>query len=117
MPNFDQSTWLAYRVQTAQEMGPPKLPELVALPGAKAAVPHAHLLAHQEAGRLEQDVIKRVNAKWREANAASLEEHDRWVAGPYAGAIAEMRKREMATAAEQLRKQALFEEILKEREA
>lgn len=115
-PSFDQSTWLAYRAQAAQEMGPPKLPAMVALPGAKAAVSHAHLLAHQDAGRGGHDITERVNAKWRERNAATLAEHAQWVSGPYAGAIEAMRKQAAEKAAEQLRRQTAFEQIMRERE-
>jgi hypothetical protein len=115
MPNYDQSTWLAYRALSAQEMGPPELPEHVALPGAKAAISHAHLLAHQDAGRQERDVVERVNAKWQQANADLLAEHAAWAAGPYQAAIEQMRHDADTKAAERLRKQALWDEIVSER--
>jgi hypothetical protein len=117
MPNYDQSTWLAYRALSAQEMGPPELPEHVALPGAKAAISHAHLLAHQDAGRQERDVVERVNAKWQQANADLLAEHAAWASGPYHDAIEQMRTDAAEKAAEELRRRALFEQILRERDA
>lgn len=116
MPNFDQSTWLAYRAMAAQEMGPPQPPQMVALPGAKAAISHDHLLAHQDAGRGEHEIGERVNAKWAEANAEQTAAHARWVAGPYSEAIGEMRRRAAEEAAAEMRKQAMFEQILRERE-
>lgn len=117
MPNFDQSTWLAYRVQAAQQMGPPQAPGMVALPGAKAAVSHDRLLAHQQAGHDQAEIVARVNARWEQDNAAVVEEHNLWAAGPYASALEQMRKQAAEKAAEQMRKQAVFDQILAERDA
>jgi hypothetical protein len=116
MPNFDQSTWLAYRVRTAQEMGPPKLPSHVALPGAKAAVPHDRLIAHQEAGHDQHEIVARANERWDRDNSGVIEQHQRWAAGPYQAAIEQMRIDAAEKAAEELRRRALFEQILAERE-
>lgn len=115
MPHFDQSTWLAYRARAAQEMGPPKLPAMVALPGAKAAISHEHLVAHHDTGRGEHEIVQRVNAKWADAHAERTAEHARWVAGPYAEALEEMRRRAAEKQAEEMRQRALFAEILRER--
>ena len=115
MPHFDQGTWLAYRTKTAQEMGPPKLPAHVALPGAKAAISHEHLLAHHDTGKSEHEIVQRVNAKWAQAHAEQTAEHARWVAGPYAEALMEMRHRADEKAAEEMRQRVLFNEILRER--
>lgn len=116
MPHFDQSTWLAYRVQSAQEMGPPDPPKHVALPGARVAIPHEYLLAHQSLGRGEVEVVSRVNEKWRQEAAQRLSEHAEWVSGPYADAIAEMRRKAAEKTAEDMRKRAFLDEILSERE-
>lgn len=115
MTSFDQATFLAYRAMAAQEMGPPKLPAHVALPGAKAAISHAHLLAHQDAGRHEHAIVERVNAKWERDNTTVIAEHQRWASGPYNDAIVEMRERAVEAAAEEMRRKALFEEIMRER--
>lgn len=117
MTNFDQSTWLAYRVQTAQQMGDAALPALVALPGAKAAISHDRLLVHQASGKRELEIVERINANWRELNKDRLAEHDAWVAGPYSSAIQQMRERAIQKAAEEMRKRATFEQILEERNA
>lgn len=116
MPNYDQSTFLAYRAQAAREVGPPKPPKMVALPGAKAAISHDHLLAHQDAGRCERDIVDRVNAKWSAAHADEAQEHAQWVAGPYSEAIEEMRRRQADKMAAEMRKQAFFDQILRERD-
>lgn len=113
--NFDQSTFLAYRARAAQEMGDPQPPEMVALPGAKAAISHDHLLAHQANGRGEHEITARVNAKWAEAHADQTEQHARWVSGPYTQAIEEMRRRAAEEMAAEMRKQAMFDQILQER--
>lgn len=89
---------------------------MVALPAAKAAISHDHLLAHQSLGRREVDVVVRVNEKWQQEGAQRLSEHASWVSGPYTAAIVEMRKRAAEKAAEELRRRAMFEQILKERE-
>lgn len=117
MASFDQSTWLAYRAQAALEMGPPQPPGMVALPGAKTAVAHDRLLAHQQAGRGQDEIVARVNARWGQDNSAVVEEHQRWAAGPYAEALEQMRRQAAEKAAEKMRKQAAFDQILAERDA
>jgi len=113
---FDQSTFLAHRAREAAKIGPPKPPQHVALPGAKAAVAHDRLLAYQDA-ELDSDAItERVNERWRAENAELLAEHSRWVAGPYVAALEDARKAEIEAAAKALRTRALFEEIMRERE-
>lgn len=114
-PSFDQSTWLAYRAQAAQEMGPPQLPAHVALPGAKAAVPHDRLVAHQEAGHDQHEIVARANERWERDHAGAIEEHQRWAAGPYAEALEQLRHAAAEKAAEKMRREAAFEQILKER--
>ena len=116
MTSFDQATFLAYRVQTAAEMGPPKLPAHVALPGAKTAIAHDRLLAHQDAGHDQHEIVARANERWTRDNASVITEHQRWAAGPYHDAIEQMRKDAAEKAAEELRRRALFEQILAERE-
>lgn len=116
MTSFDQATFLAYRAQAAAEMGPPKLPAHVALPGAKTAVAHDRLLAHQEAGHDQHEIVARANERWARDNASVITEHQRWAAGPYHDAIEQMRREAAAQAAEKMRAAAVFEEILRERE-
>jgi hypothetical protein len=116
MTSFDQATFLAYRAQAAAEMGPPKLPSHVALPGAKAAVPHDRLIAHQEAGHDQHEIVARANERWDRDHAGAIEEHQRWASGPYQAAIEQMRKDAAEKAAEELRRRALFEQIIAERE-
>lgn len=60
-PMFDQSAFLAARKRWAEEMGPPKLPAVVALPGAKAPIATDRLKALQELGLAEHEIIKRIN--------------------------------------------------------
>lgn len=114
--HWDQSTWLAHRALDAAAIGPPKPPAFVALPGAKAAVDHDRLVAHQELGHGAEEIVERVNARWEGENAERLDAHKRWVAGPYASAIEEMRRAEMERQADELRRRALFDAMIAERE-
>lgn len=114
--HFDQATFLAARAQTAQQMGPAALPEQVALPGAKVAIAHDRLLAHQNEGRPAHEIVAYENRRWREQHADRLDEHDRWVQGSYASAIQHMREAKMREQAEQLRRQAIFEQLIAEHE-
>lgn len=116
MSTWSQSAWQAKRAIEAEQIGPPKLPEHVALPGARQAVPHDRLLAYQDADMGEHEIVERVNGRWAEEHAERLEAHARWVAGPYSGAIEELRKQAMEAAAEELRRKAAFERILSEHE-
>ena len=113
---YDISTFLAHRAIEAAAIGPPKLPQHVALPGAKLAVEHDRLLAYQDAGHDEQSIVDRTNARWQEAHSAQLAAHEEWVSGPYRDAIVEMSRRKMEAAAEDMRRQAMLDEILAERE-
>lgn len=115
MPQFDQSTWLAYRVVAARDIHPPAHPPAVVPPGAKVAIPHDVLLAHQASGKSEPEIVARVNANWRQKAAQSLTEHAAWVAGPYHDAIVTMREKAAREAAEEQRRRALFEQIVSER--
>lgn len=114
--HFDGSTWLAHVAIDAQD-----LPEIeithVALPGAKAAVPHDRLVAYQAAGHDQHAIVARINERWDAEHADRLQDHHRWVAGPYAGALEELRRLEQEKAAEELRQRHLFERMLAEREA
>lgn len=114
--HFTQSAWQAARAIAAEQIGPPELPEHVALPGAKAAVPHDRLLAYQDADMGEHEIVGRVNERYRREHAERLAAHARWVAGPYANAIEEMAKRAAEAAAAKLREQAAWEAMLAERE-
>lgn len=113
--HYDQGTWMAKRALDAAALGPPKPPQQVALPGAKAAIDHDRLLAYQDLGLGEHEIRDRVNARYDAENADRLAEHKRWAAGPYQGAIEELRRQEMQRAAEQ-RRRAIFEQIVAERE-
>ena len=113
---WDASTYLAHRALDAQQIGPPKDPDFVALPGAKAAIDHDRLLAHQELGHGQEEIVERVNARWEEENAQAIDEHKRWVSGPYLNAIEQMHRAELERRAKELRDRALFEELLAERE-
>ena len=112
---FDASTFLAYRAIDAETL-PLELPQMVALPGAKAAIDHDRLQAHHARGHDQDTIVARVNERWERHNAARIAEHRRWVLGPYAGAIEEMREAQMRAQAEELRRRAVFEEIMAERE-
>lgn len=114
--HFDQSTWLAHRAIDAEAIGPPEPPKLVALPGAKAAIPHDRLLAHHARGNSEHVIVQRTNDRWRRENADRLQAHQRWIAGPYQSAIEELRKQAMEEAAEELRRRAVFERLLADQE-
>ena len=81
--HYDQSTWMAKRVADAVVLDSPQLPQLVALPGAKVAIPHDRLAAYQGAGLGEEGIRSRVNARWRQEAATRLSGHAAWVAGPY----------------------------------
>lgn len=112
--HFNQSTFLAQRAIEAEALGPPKPPRHVALPGAKQAIPHDRLLAHQARGHDPHVIVERVNARWRQEHAARLDAHRQWVAGPYEGALEEMRKRAAEEAAAELRRKAAFERWMEE---
>lgn len=113
--NWTQSAWQAHGAIAAAAIGPPKLPEHVALPGAKAAVPHDRLVAYQDADMGEHEIVDRVNERWVQDNAERLTQHERWVAG-YEGAIQTLREQAAQEAAERLRKQAAFERLLSQQE-
>ena len=81
------------------------------------AVAHDRLLAYQANGHDQQSVVDRMNQRFREQNGERLDEHAAWVAGPYHDAVLAMREKEMAAIAEQRKQQALFEQIVAEREA
>jgi hypothetical protein len=114
--HHDHSTWLAKRAKEAAELGPPQPPEMVALPGAKAAIARDRLDALLDHGHDDHAIVANVNARWREANAQHLAAHKAWVHGPYVGAIEEMRHKALEAEAHELRRRALFEQILRERE-
>ena len=114
--HFDASTWLAHRAIDATTL--PDAPvEHVALPGAKAAVPHDRLVAYQAAGHDQHQIVARINQRWDEQHADRLKDHRQWVAGPYAGALEELRRIEQEKAAEELRRRHLFDQMISEREA
>lgn len=113
--NWTQSAWQAHGAIAAAVIGPPRLPEFVALPGAKAAVPHDRLAACQDADMGEHEIVERVNDRWVEENAERLTQHKRWVAG-YANAVEELAKHAAEARAEEMRKRAAFEQMLRERE-
>ena len=112
--HFDQSTWLAHRANEAAEIGPPQPPTHVALPGAKQAVPHALLMAFQDAGHSEHQVVEHVNARFDAANADRLAAHNTFV-NRYQAQIEEARQRAAQDAAEALRRKAAFEAWMAER--
>lgn len=114
--HYDHGTWMAKRALDAAALGPPKPPPQVTLPGAKAAIDHDRLLAYQDLGLGEHEIRERVNARYDAENADRLAEHKRWAAGPYQGAIEELRRQEMQRAAEEQRRRAIFEQIVAERE-
>ena len=113
---WDQSSYMAHRALDAAEIGPPENPPQVALPGAKAAIDHDRLLAHQELGHGAEEIVERVNARWEDENRERLDAHRAWVRGPYLNAIERMHQAEMQRKAEEQRRQALFEEMVRERE-
>jgi hypothetical protein len=114
--HYSQAAWMAKVAIEAEEIGSPRLPEHVALPGAKQAVPQDRLLAYQDAGLGEHEIVGRVNARYRQENAVRLDAHARWVQGPYANAIEEMARRDAEAKAQALRERALFQELIRERE-
>lgn len=110
---LSQAQFQARRAIDAAAIGPPQPPQHVALPGAKQAVRHDRLLAYQDADMGELEIVERVNGRWAEENAARLEAHARWVAGPYTSAIEAMRQADMEAQAEQLRRKAAFGRIIR----
>lgn len=112
--HFDQATFLAARAIAAQEMGPADPPDEVVLPGAKVAIPHDRLEAHQDLGRTVHEIVEYENQRWRERHADTLAEHARWVQGPYAGAIQQLAEAKMREQAEQMRRAAIFEQLINE---
>ena len=114
MPTFDQSTHLANRAIVAATLGPPTAPDEVTLPGAKAAIPHDRLCAYQDAGIGHDEIVARTNARWEADNAATLAAHAEWAGGPYRDAIVEAQQQAFQAAAENLRRQAILEQMLQE---
>lgn len=90
--HYDFSAWLARRAVEVADGDEPAV-EHVVLPGAKEAIAHARLVAYQERGMGEHEIVDRLNARWRERNAARLAEHARWLAGPYQAALQAPRER------------------------
>ncbi len=116
MPTWNHAAWLAKRYADAQTMPAPKPRAEIALPGAKRAIQHDRLLAHHGLDRGEHEIVALENERWERENADRLAAHAAWVSGPYHAAIAQARELEAQRAAEELRKCALFEQILAERE-
>lgn len=114
--HFDASTFLAHRALDAVELGPPKPPKHVALPGAKRAVEHERLLALQDAGNDQHAITARTNAKHAAESSQRLADHQVWVAGMYSQAIVQMREQQALAAAAEQRRRAMFEQIMRERE-
>lgn len=114
--SWNHSTWLAHRAQEARDLGEPEPPEHVALPGALQAIPHDRLVAHQELGHSEQHIVGTVNERWLKDNHDRVRQHAKWVHGPYQQSIRAAAEAQAQAAAETLRRQALLEEILAERE-
>ena len=112
--HFDQSTFLAARSIAAEQIGPAPDPEHVALPGAKQAISHDRLLAHQDAGHDQREIVERVNRTFEREHADRLADHARWVQGSYSGAIQAMREQAARDHAERLRRQAAFEKLTRE---
>lgn len=116
MPTFTQSTWAAKGAMDAEDLGPPEPPGHVALPGAKAAIPHDELLARQDAGHDSERIVARVNDRWNTENADRLAEHTRWARGPYHDALQKMAEAQAQAQAQEQRRRAIFEQIISERE-
>lgn len=110
MPHFDQSTWLAKRAQQIPA-GAMDEPEMVALPGVKHAVDLDTLHAHQQLGRQQHEIVRRVNERHAKQNADQLRAHHEWAAGPYQREIAELRERDLQAKAAELRHQATLERL------
>lgn len=113
----DMASQLAHAAMDVKTLGPPKPPAHVALPGALQAIPHAHLLAYQAAGHDQHTIVARINERHDQANADRLAEHKRWVQGPYVNALEEMSRRAAEKAAEEMRRRAVFEALIAERDA
>lgn len=109
--HFDASTFLAHRAIEAQRIGPPQTPAHVVLAGMRTALAHDRLIALQQSGRDEHAITARVNDGWVKANSERLEAHRRWAAGPYQQALEQIRQEQAQHAAEQLRRQARFDEL------
>lgn len=116
MPDFTQGTWTAKGAMDAQELGPPKPPKHVVLPGAKAAIGHDELLARHDAGHDSERIVARVNERWETENADRLAEHARWARGPYHDALQKIAEAQAQAAAKEQRRRAIFEQIVSERE-
>lgn len=110
---FNTSTFLAARAIEAADMGPPPKPKIVALPGAKAAISHDLLLAHQASGKDQHAIVQRINERWAAENADRLASHHHWTAR-YADAVAESRRRQEKRLAEDQRRRAILEQMIAE---
>lgn len=115
--HYDQSSWTADRVKQAAELGPPKNPVVVALPGAKVAISHDELTAHQADGLHMHEIVDKINKKWRARNANVLAEHERWATGPYREGVDKLKKMRELSIAEDMRRRMIFEQIVRERVA
>lgn len=113
---WNMSSLLAHRAIDAKTLPSSSPPLHVALPGAKAAIPHDYLLAYQEQGLQEHEIAERANARWERDNAERLAAHRRWVTGPYSDAIQQMREAAAREHGEKLRREAALEQWMRERE-
>lgn len=113
---WDHSTFLAKRARESADLGPPKLPTHVALPGARAAVAHDRLVAYQQSGLAEDEIRERTNQRWAQDHDAAIQGHAEWVSGPYVQHIQQARERAAQEAAGALRRRALFDQFVAERD-
>ena len=118
--HYGMSDWLARTATTHTPTGSdqpgPSQPAHVALPGALEAVHIDRLHAYHHAGLDELATVGQVNGGWVDRNRARLEAHDRWARGAYRQAVDEARERHMRDQAEQMRRRAILDDILAERE-
>lgn len=110
--HFNHATWLAARAQDAAEIGTPEPPSHFALPGARKAIRHERLLAHQDAGHDTPMIVKRINRQWTTENQHRLDAHRQWVGGSYVPAIEQMRREDAKRRAAELEREARFQAFL-----
>lgn len=108
-----QASMLAARAIQAQELSDDPPAEIV-LPGAKVAVAHDRLLAHQQLGHDQDMIVAAANARWAETHAAQIAQHQEWT-GRYNHALDRMREKQAQDAAAELKRRSEFEAWMRER--
>jgi hypothetical protein len=110
--HFNHATWMAQRVQFAEQVQVPAV-EHVVLPGAFAALPIEKANAYLRAGLDGGQIAQRVNDNWRVQNAERLRNQAAWASGPYSQALAMLAQEKAQAAAVELQRRARFEALTK----